>query len=44
MKRNKIKGGIYRGWWNDFYTRTEAKRIAHRQERRRARRECRAWG
>lgn len=37
MKQNKIKGGVYKGvYWRDFVDKTEAKRIAHRQERQRA--------
>ena len=36
MKQNKIKGGVYRGWWFEFYTNKEAKKIAHKQERKRS--------
>lgn len=40
MKQNKIKGGVYKGvWWRDFVDPTEAKKIAHKQERQRAKAE-----
>jgi len=40
MKMNKIKGGVYGGkFWQDFTNKTDAKRIAHKQERRRAKAE-----
>lgn len=35
-KTNQIKGGIYRGYWNDFFSNKEAKNLGHRQERRKA--------
>jgi hypothetical protein len=36
MKQNKIKGGVYCGkYWQDFYTNKQAKRIAHKQARKR---------
>ena len=32
----KIKGGIYKGeFWNDFINKTAAKRIGHKQDRKR---------
>ncbi len=34
MKQNKIKGGVYKGWWRDFVSATKAKKIAHKQNRR----------
>ena len=37
MKKNKIRGGVYGGaWWADFTKRTDAKHMAHKQERARA--------
>lgn len=34
MKIAKIKGGVYSGkYWRDFYTKKEAKKIAHKQTR-----------
>lgn len=40
MKVAKIKGGIYRGiYWRDFYTTTYTKKVAHKQERQRAKKE-----
>lgn len=42
MKQNKIKGGVYKGvWWRDFIDETEAKKVAHKQERQRAKAEIR---
>lgn len=36
MKQNKIKGGVYSGkYWQDFYSNKQAKKIAHKQERKR---------
>lgn len=43
MKKNKIKGGIYKGWWTDFYTKQFAKRYGHRQFRRAGKAECRKY-
>ena len=40
MKQNKIKGGIYSGWWTDFISPKDAKRISHKQERARAKKIC----
>lgn len=42
MKQAKIKGGVYSGWWEDFHTAKEAKRIAHKQERQRSKKLCAA--
>lgn len=40
MKSNKIKGGVYSGkFWQDYINKTDAKRIAHKQERRRVKNE-----
>ena len=39
-KVNRIKGGIYRGYCFDFYTKKEAKKIAHKQERQRGKKIC----
>jgi len=40
MKQNKIKGGVYKGvYWNDFISAHDAKKIAHKEERKRAKRE-----
>lgn len=37
MKQNKIRGGVYKGlYWRDFISSHDAKRIAHKQERQRA--------
>jgi len=34
MKQAKIKGGVYAGrYWRDFYTKTAAKKIAHKWNR-----------
>lgn len=33
MKTNKIKGGVYNGYWGDFHKNKEAKKIAHKQAR-----------
>lgn len=41
VKVNKIKGGIYCGWWRDFYPSNFAKRYGHKQNRARGRKECR---
>ena len=41
MKCNKIKGGIYSGWWRDFYGNQFAKKYGHKQNRARGRKECR---
>lgn len=36
MKMARIKGGIYKGkYWRDFYSNPYAKKIAHKQERKR---------
>ena len=40
-KKLKIKGGVYSGYWRDFYTTVEAKKIGHKQERARAKKEIR---
>lgn len=32
-KTNKIKGGVYSGYWFDYYSKKEAKKFAHKQER-----------
>lgn len=40
MKVNKIKSGIYKGaYWNDYTNSTKAKKIAHKEERQRVKRD-----
>lgn len=40
MKMNKIRGGVYSGkFWQDFMNKTDAKKIAHKQERQRIKKE-----
>lgn len=40
MKVNKIKGGVYKGtYWADVTSASKAKKIAHKEERQRAKRD-----
>ena len=41
MKKSiKIKGGIYSGYWADYFLKKEAKKFAHRQDRQKAKKIC----